>query len=50
MHRSEEANNLLDRLVREKKIDLVIISEQYRDKDTATWFLDNPGTAADWKP
>lgn len=41
MHRSKEAKDLLDHLVREKNIDLVIINKQYRHKNTAIWFLDN---------
>ncbi|XP_033229118.1 uncharacterized protein LOC117180736 [Belonocnema kinseyi] len=48
MHSSEEANDLLYQIVCEKNIDLLIISEQYRDRDSPTWFSDNLGTAAIW--
>ncbi|XP_033229068.1 uncharacterized protein LOC117180687 [Belonocnema kinseyi] len=48
MHRSEEANDLLDQIVPEKKINLLIISEQYRNRDSPTWYSDNRGPAPIW--
>lgn len=44
------ANDLLSQIVLEKKIDLLIISEQYRDRDGSNWYPDTGGTAAIWIP
>lgn len=48
MHRSKTANDLLNHRVLEEEIDLLILSEQYHNRDTTTWIMDNLGTAAIW--
>lgn len=50
MHRSRTADALLMQITVEKKIDLVIISEQYGKIQSGTWFEDPTGTAAIWLP
>ena len=50
LHRSKTANDLLAQLVLEKDADLLIISEQYQDRNSPTWFADTLGTAAIWIP
>lgn len=44
------ANDLLSQLILEKQIDLLILSEQYRDRDGPNWFPDILGTTAIWVP
>ena len=48
LHRSRTANDLLRQLILEKKSDILIISEQYQDEDSPTWYKDTLGTAAIW--
>lgn len=48
MHRSKTANDLLTQLCFEKNADLLIISEQYQQRDSSSWYADNLGTAAIW--
>lgn len=48
MHRSRIADDLLYQLCHEKQFDLLLISEQYKDKDPACWYPDLTGTAAIW--
>lgn len=48
MNRSRLADSLLCQLAYEKKADLIVISEQYQDKQSATWYPDTLGTAAIW--
>ena len=50
LHRSKTADDLLTQIVFEKKVDLLIISEQYKERRNATWFTDTLGTAAIWIP
>lgn len=50
LNRSRLADDLLEQLVTELKVDLVIISEQYKNKNTARWYSDTLGTAAIWIP
>ena len=50
MHRSRLAHDLLTQIILEHNADIIIISEQYRNKDTPTWYSDNLGTAAIWVP
>ena len=50
LHRSKTANDLLAQLVLEKDTDLLIISEQYQDRNSPIWFADTLGTAAIWIP
>lgn len=50
MNRSKTADNLLHQLVFEKRADLVLISEQYRNKQSPSWYSDLLGTAAIWIP
>lgn len=48
LHRSRVADDLLEQIVREKEIDVVIISEQYKNKNIDNWFADRTNTAAIW--
>lgn len=48
LHRSRTADSLLVQLTRERNVDLLLISEQYRDKDLPNWYSDLLGTAAIW--
>lgn len=48
LHRSRMADDLLSRFILELQADLMIISEQYRDRDVPGWFTDTLGTAAIW--
>ncbi|XP_073984792.1 uncharacterized protein [Rhodnius prolixus] len=50
MHRSKIADELLYQLVFEKKVDLLLLSEQYQDKESPGWFSDLLGRAAIWVP
>lgn len=50
MHRSRTADDLLSQYQREKGIDLLIISEQYKEKTGTGWYADSLGTAAIWIP
>lgn len=50
LNRSKTANELLYQLVYEKKSDLLIISEQYQDRQLPIWYSDDLGTAAIWIP
>lgn len=50
LHRSRVAHNLLSQLVLELKIDLLLLSEQYRDRQGSRWYEDTLGTAAIWVP
>ena len=46
LHRSKTANDLLAQLAMEKKAVILILSEQYKDVDSPTWYSDILGTAA----
>lgn len=48
MHRSATAHELLAQFAAETKADLVLISEQYRNKGPVSWHPDISGTAAIW--
>ena len=48
MHRSATAHELLAQFAAETKADLVLISEQYQNKDPVSWHPDISGTAAIW--
>ncbi|XP_073979889.1 uncharacterized protein [Rhodnius prolixus] len=50
LHRSRTADALLDRLITEWEPDLLIISEQYRNRGSPTWYTDVYNTAAIWVP
>lgn len=50
MHRSRVANDLLTQLMLEYETDILLISEQYRDREDAGWYGDELGTAAIWVP
>lgn len=50
MNRSRLANDLLLRTIGEMGVDMLLISEQYRDKEEPAWFPDTLGTAAIWIP
>ena len=50
MNRSRLAHDLLMQIILEHNSDIIIINEQYRNKDTPTWYLGNLGTAAIWVP
>lgn len=48
MNRSKTADDLLTQLKLEKGADILIISEQYQNKNSEVWLADNLGTAAMW--
>ena len=48
LHRSRVADDLLNQYVKEKAIDVVLISEQYQGKKGVKWFEDQTKTAAIW--
>ena len=48
MHMSQVANNLLRQIQAEHEADLLLVSEQYKNPNTQTWFPDETGTAAIW--
>lgn len=48
LNRSRTADALLHQLAYEHKADLVIISEQYQNKSSASWYYDELGTSAIW--
>ena len=48
LHRSKTADNLLHQLTSEYNTDIVIISEQYKNKDIPAWSSDPTGTSAIW--
>lgn len=50
LHRSKTADALLDQLRLDIGADLLIISEQYRNRAEPEWYSDNLGTAAIWIP
>lgn len=50
MHRGKTADSLLSQIAIEQCADVMIISEQYLNKDNDTWFDDETGTAAIWIP
>ena len=50
LNRSRTATDLLEQLRREKNVDILILSEQHRDKDEEGWYSDNLGTAAIYVP
>ena len=43
-----EAQNLLTHMVREKKVDVVIITDQYRNLDGFAWTANTTGSADIW--
>lgn len=48
IHRSRTADDLLHQLGHEKGVDIVLVSEQYRDYQSSSWYPDALGTAAIW--
>lgn len=48
LHRSIVADDLLKQIVREKEIDIIIISEQYQHRNYSEWVVDETNTAAIW--
>lgn len=50
MHRSRTADYLLAQIMRQCRADVVLISEQYKQKTGEAWFGDLSGTAAVWVP
>ena len=48
MHRSRTAHILLEQICFEKHADIILISEQYRNRHGPGWYTDNLGTAAIW--
>lgn len=48
MHRSLVASDLLLPLASEKNVDLLLLSEQYRNRVSPSWYADLSGTAAIW--
>lgn len=48
LNHCSEAQDLLHQLVREEKVDVVVVSEEYRDLDDANWARDATGKAAVW--
>lgn len=50
LHRSRTADSLLAQIVVEHTVDVVIISEQYKKKESGTWLEDATKTAAIWIP
>lgn len=50
MNRSKTANDLLTQIILETKADILLISEQYKNRDDPTWNADRLGTAAIWVP
>src|SRR6187551_863224 len=48
LHRSFLADNLLDQLARDRKADVILISEQYRNRVLPSWYSDPLSTAALW--
>lgn len=49
MHRSKNADLLMEQMVLEKGVQAVLISEQYAQSEKA-WIEDESGTAAIWLP
>lgn len=50
MNRSKIADCLLQQLAIERGAELLILSEQYRNRDSLSWYPDLLGTAAIWIP
>lgn len=50
LNRSRTADNLLYQLVHEKRADVLLISEQYKNRQISAWYSDDLGTAAIWIP
>ncbi|XP_035736363.1 uncharacterized protein LOC118447923 [Vespa mandarinia] len=50
LNRSRTAHHLLAKICSEKKADVVLISEQYQDREGVRWYADELGTAAIWIP
>ncbi|XP_031777480.1 uncharacterized protein LOC116415939 [Nasonia vitripennis] len=50
LHRSRLAHDLLTQHVREQKVDVLLISEQYRNLDPPFWVSNIEKTAAIWVP
>ena len=50
MHRSKTAHDLMTQMTFEKKVDIWLISEQYKNLETPGWFTDTLGTASIWVP
>ena len=46
MHRSKTAHDLLEQICFEKHADIILISEQYRNRQGPGWYTDNLGTTA----
>ena len=50
MNRSKNADCLLPQLAIEKGAELLLLSEQYKNKESPLWYTDQLGTAAIWVP
>lgn len=50
LHRSKTADDLLNQIILELQADLIIVSEQYRNKEDPGWYADSGGTSAIWIP
>lgn len=50
LHRSRTADDVLSQLRLDLQADMIIISEQYKNKEGPGWFTDLSGTAAIWIP
>ena len=50
MHRSRAAHDLQVQICSEKNVDIMLVSEQYRDREGPGWYRDELGTAAIWVP
>ena len=50
MHRSRTADSLLAQIVLERRVDAVIISEQYTGNSNGNFLADNTKTAGIWLP
>ncbi len=50
MNRSWTADHLLQQTAKEKGAELLILSEQYRNKEVTGWYSDLLATAAIWIP
>ena len=50
LNRSRTVNDLLMQLIGEMEADMIIISEQYQERDSTAWFPHSLGIAAIWIP
>ena len=45
LNRRRIGNDPMQQFAREKKVDLLLLSEQFQDRDSPSWHLDLLGTA-----